>query len=197
MFIILSDIIVELKKQKLFNKRTDDYDISFEEVVQGGGACYHLSSVLYKQEFIFNKPYFFKVAHGMGDYPLSIYLTLSGKVHYFGDVMSVYRYGVDGSWTERVRTDTSKTINHLREEIKMLLEVDKYSDGSYHEIIAQIIVKREYKILELEGKFDELKKGKYREIYKKRSKKHKIKIWFEKHANWIYVLYKRKKHIYE
>ncbi|RHV29207.1 glycosyltransferase family 2 protein [Ruminococcus sp. OM05-10BH] len=184
-------------KQELFNAKKEDYDPDFREIIQGGASCYHQSSLIYKREILENRPDFLKVARGMGDYPLSIFLALSGKIHYFGKVMSVYRYGVEGSWTVRVRTNKEKTIHHLETEIEMLNEVDQYSQYKFHEIVQDVILHREYKIAELEEKYNQLKKGKFRKIYLKKSFKHKIKIWVLLYAKPLYRVYEQKHNLYQ
>ena len=76
-----------------------DRDLTFEDVMKCGGAAFHTSSLFYRREFI-EVPDELKSAH-FGDYPQAVYLRLSGKIYRFKDVMSIYRYLSEGSWTER------------------------------------------------------------------------------------------------
>lgn len=184
-------------KQELFNMKQEDYDPQFQEIIQGGAACYHLSSLVYKRELLESRPDFCKVARGMGDYQMSIFLALSGKIHYIGKIMSVYRYGVEGSWTVRTRTDKIKTIEHFKKEIGLLNEVDEYSQYRFHDVIQDVILHRKYKVAELEEKFSTLKKGELKNIYLKKSLKHKIKIWILQYAKPLYFIYKYKYKSYQ
>lgn len=91
-------------------------EITLKDVSASGGAAYHTSSLMYRV-CRKNRPRFTTIIKNVGDYPLSIYLALSGRIMFFGEVMSVYRFGAKGSWTL-----TSGSNNKLvySEAIKML-----------------------------------------------------------------------------
>jgi glycosyltransferase involved in cell wall biosynthesis len=57
----------------------------------------HTCSILYRQSFVVEK---YDVIFNLpvGDYPLFIYLSASGPIHYYKEVMSVYRYHSQGAW---------------------------------------------------------------------------------------------------
>lgn len=76
-----------------------DHDLTFEEVIKCGGATFHTSSMFYRREF-FEVPDELRSTH-FSDYPRAVYFRLSGKIYRFKEIMSVYRYLSEGSWTER------------------------------------------------------------------------------------------------
>ena len=83
-----------------------DKDLSFREIANYGIAAFHISSILLHREFY---PVPEEISSKLfGDYPLSIYLRLNGKIWYMKDVMSVYRENTAGSWTRRNRSDADK-----------------------------------------------------------------------------------------
>ena len=85
-------------KRALYDTKAD-HDVTFAEVIQYGSAAFQTSSILCRREYCF-VPEGMHVEH-FDDYPRSAYLCLSGKVHRFKEIMSVYRLFATGSWTAR------------------------------------------------------------------------------------------------
>ena len=119
---------------------TENREITAEDAILGR-RTYHLSSVLVKTDFYFAKPAWAFMIHGVGDLPSVIYHSLSGRVMYFGDVMSFYRCGVSGSWTARFSKNYAKRITINRKIIQMLHELDKYYDYQYHKAVRKGVLK--------------------------------------------------------
>ena len=67
------------------------------------------------------------------DYVTKIMLATEGMVHVIPEVMSVYRKGVEGSWTERVMyaKDKAGIIKHFDTKIKNLEEINAYRNYKY------------------------------------------------------------------
>ena len=86
------------KRQALYDTKAD-HDVTFAEAMEHGGAAFHTSSVLCRREYCF-PPEGLSAEH-FGDYPRAVYLCLSGKVHRFKEIMSVYRLFAAGSWTSQ------------------------------------------------------------------------------------------------
>ena len=112
---------------------SEDREIQFEDIFEGDKR-YHTSSILVRKDFYVNRPLWVNMVQGIGDLPSSVYYTMSGRVMYFGDVMSHYRYGVVGSWTDINQENPKKQIINFTNIIKMLKEADKYYDYTKHEI---------------------------------------------------------------
>ena len=83
-----------------------DRDLTFKEIVNYSGACFHTSSVMARREFFWT-PEALQM-HEFGDYPRAVYLRLEGKVRYLKDAMSVYRKFSEGSWTVRNQCDMTR-----------------------------------------------------------------------------------------
>lgn len=64
-----------------------------------------------------------------GDYLYLIRGVMEGSVYYMADVMSVYRKGVDGSWTLRLQKDKNAFIKNSLLNIESLQEIRKYYRG--------------------------------------------------------------------
>ena len=128
----------------------EEMDIKTERLLYEGSICFHTSSLLFRKKY-YSFPEEFRLKK-VGDYPRGIYLSLCGKIHYFPQIMSIYRYGADNSWT--VRNDFDNHPERMRphyESIRqMLLNVDRYTNNQYHEVIMNIITKNEINCLVLE-----------------------------------------------
>jgi predicted xylose isomerase-like sugar epimerase len=65
---------------------------------------------------------------------------MNGKVAYLNDVMSDYRLGVPGSWTDRMKGITQVRQLHNATE-RMLISFNGYSKNKYFFSIMQKILK--------------------------------------------------------
>ncbi len=74
-------------------------------------------------EFYYNCP--------VGDYPMQVYMSLLGTVHYIDEFMSCYRVNHPGSWTAGTRADLKRTVDIYRGMVKTLEGIDKYTGGKY------------------------------------------------------------------
>ena len=136
----------------------DAYTVTPEKAISRGSAAYQTSSLMYRRELALDPPSFMSSVKGIGDFPLAIYLSLKGKIHYIPKVMSVYRANVNGSWTKRVEADPEKLAKVNESILSMLQMADAYSDGKYHEAFAKSQARCEYKILKGTGQFRKARK---------------------------------------
>lgn len=83
-----------------------------EEIVLGGGGFMHTGSIVLNRQVIPRIMSFFNIAKEapVGDYYVQVLGAENGGALYLNDVMSVYRSGVPGSWSERMSSDP----NHYR-----------------------------------------------------------------------------------
>lgn len=132
--------------ERLYNNKISRKDIRFEEIIQHWGEVFQMSTLVYRSEFSLERaPEIFKTK-GFGDYPLAIYLSIMGKIHYFPDVMSVYRYmSSDSSWTSMTaKWGKKKQIEHYKVIKKLLEGVDEFTNRNYHVEIEKTIMYHEY-----------------------------------------------------
>lgn len=175
-------------RQKIMYKTKKDYDITFKDVIEGGGVCYQTSSLVYRREFMTNRPDFFKVIAPVGDWPLSIYLTLNGKIRFFGKTMSVYRIYTNNSWTS-INFDLNQKKKHLEKEKDFLSAVNIYTKFQYDELITNVKLRKQYLLNEYLKNINELKNKKYRNIWKDKSIIFRLKR-FIKRQRFFYVFKK-------
>lgn len=118
---------------KFFNKFNEERDFSTDELIRASdGGFFHLSSFLYRLEDRLNYPSEFYIK-GVGDYPLTIYLSTKGRVHYIDKVMSKYRVMSKGSWTQRINSSKKSKKKHLESMIAGIKAMDEATDYIYHE----------------------------------------------------------------
>lgn len=124
-----------------------DKDFYADEVIRGGGGLFPTNSIVYRQALGHNRPLFMQLSP-VGDYPLAIYMALQGYIFYMDEMMSAYRVGASGSWTNRMIHDEKKaTVYYTRME-QMMDELNNYTKGSYESSIAwvkrQIYLKKNF-----------------------------------------------------
>ena len=167
------------KEVSYINDLNIDTDLEFEKVIERGNSQFQLSSLVCRKEFFCIPDEI--VAKGFGDYPLAIYLILKGKIHYFNDVMSVYRLFANGSWTSRYcgKTTLYKQIEYQRNLVDFLNRLFQYCEKiqlkpDYIEKIRSVKRIQNVNLLMLENNGREVLKN-YRDIYYTFSIKDKIK----------------------
>ena len=123
----------EKETGELFNKNNKDTDYFTEDVIlAGGGGLFHTSSFFLRKESRLAMPDAFKIK-GVGDYPLSIWLSIVGKhVHYIGRVMSAYRVNTPFSWSVKIHSSKEKILSSLDNIIDGIKQMDQYTEFKYH-----------------------------------------------------------------
>lgn len=108
--------------QTLFLNITYDLDASAEDMILTK-VWPHFSSLMIRNS-IWPIPKCFYVQES-ADWQLLMYASMTGKVRLMKDVMSVYRQGVEGSYTQRMRTNVAAKILHHQHKAEMLKKVMK------------------------------------------------------------------------
>ncbi|PGT81118.1 glycosyltransferase [Bacillus sp. AFS040349] len=115
-----------------------------EDIILSDGSFFATNSILYRKELLNNPPEFFMNAH-VGDYPLVLILSSRGRVFYIDEVMSSYRTGVKGSWTERTFSGEDRSykfVKNYENDIWLLNEFNKYTNYIYNDLIKNAVSKR-------------------------------------------------------
>ena len=129
-----------------FSAQGVDRDYSAAEVIEAGpGGLFHTTSYMYRTEQRKQMPDCYAVP-GVGDYPLSIFVSTQGYIHYIAKTMSAYRTNVAGSWTVRVVHQQSAYLAHLKKLVAMLERVDAYTEQKYHVSLEKMILRYRYHI---------------------------------------------------
>ena len=174
----------------------EDRDVPFEQVIRGMSHAFHTSSILARREYIVNPPEFRNVAyrHGFTDYAVGVWLTLNGKVRFLDRCMSVYNIssGV-ASWSSNTAKHYDKLKRFIVGEREMLRGVREQVDGERAALVDQVILEREYELLYIEGKVDEMVRPPYDKIHKSMGRGRVISTQIKRLFPHLHRLYRRKK----
>lgn len=168
----------------LINGRTSEkiYDVrpatksryfSTEEIIFGGGGLFPTNSMVYRRDKSIDRPAFYYSSF-VGDYPLTILLSLVGKVYYIDERMSTYRYAVPGSWTEREYLNLEKRVKHYKAMEKMLKAVNDYTDNAYSSVIRKTVLKDKIYLHLEQKRLNELTESDLNAFYKELNEKTEI-----------------------
>jgi len=183
---------------KVLFAQDGDRDIPFEQVVQGMSHAYHTSSILARREFILNPPDYRDVAYHQGyftDYAVGVRLGLAGKVRFLDRCMSVYRIGSNPSaWSRGVGQEYHKLKRFVSGEIAMLKTVKQHPLTPEQEAaIDQVLLEREYELLYIEGRVDEMVKPPYDRIHKSMGKGRIISTELKRRLPHLHRLYRKRR----
>lgn len=132
------------------SKKERDYSI--ETIIEMNVAdLFHTSSKVVKKDVFLDRPNVFTMPT-IGDYPMSIWMSLNGSVHYFPAVMSAYRQFSSSSWTNRVLKDQSAKKRFVDGAIASLKKMDDYTDQRYHKAFKRSIMSYRYMLLDRKRK---------------------------------------------
>lgn len=177
------------KKIKPIRANVGNKIFSVEEVIEGGGGLFATNSMMYPRYLDLNKPDFYKKAP-VTDYPLVIYLALKGKVYYIDEYMAAYRKGVSGSWTNTEQSSLEKIIKHVKNTEIMLDQLNQYTGYQFNKAIENKKNKNLFKILIAQERYKELRKGKFKSVYKNITTKEKTKLVIKQYFPRSVKIYK-------
>lgn len=124
------------------NGCTAERDYSADDVIAAdGGGLFHFSSVLARRNVALERPAAFDIP-GIGDYPLAIYGSTCGNVHYLGKVMSCYRTDAQNSWSDRMERDRETFLQHCEVVVSSLRRIDHITEGRFHRAFCRPIGRR-------------------------------------------------------
>jgi len=151
---LMSPYDKDYNENKIFN--IDD------SILTGGGFCATNSIVFRRKTLPDPLPPFFWTSP-VGDYPLQLFLAALGPVNFIKDVMSVYRWRVKGSYSEKValnKDSLDKELMLLEKFNTLLIDFNDYFDGKYTLSVEKRIDiqnKRMHHVRYLRGDFEPFK----------------------------------------
>ena len=178
--------------------RTGDRDIPFEQVITGMSYAYHTSSILARREYILNPPDYRNVAYEKGyftDYAVGVRLCLEGKVRFLDRCMSVYRIGSNPSaWSKGVGQEYEKLTRFVSGEIAMLRTLKGHPLTPEQQAATdRVILEREYELLYLQGRVDEMVKPPYAEIHRGMGPGRRVSTQLKRMFPRLHKVYRQRK----
>lgn len=116
-----------------------DTIIPIKDIIEGGGGFLPTASLMYRKEIEVNAPEY-RNYYGI-DYTLQVSGGRRGGIYYICKVMSTYRMLTPGSWTVRLRQDSSKKIKHKKKINNTMRLIDKDTNYRYHSYFSKTILK--------------------------------------------------------
>lgn len=110
--------------------------VPIEDVILGGGLFCPTASLMFSVKYIENVPSSVFNLH-VGDYPLQIYLASKGKVFYMHDIMCVYRFMSENSWTFRTNKNMNFKLDVINKELVLLDTMNKVTDNKFNDVFEQ------------------------------------------------------------
>lgn len=111
-----------------------DYDTP--EVILGGGGLFGTNSMFFLRENAVGYERWRPETCPVGDYPMAIYHSTLGAVHYFPETMSVYRTGAVGSWSSHMSAaGASARTRHVLAVSEMLDQINERTDRRFEDAI--------------------------------------------------------------
>lgn len=147
---------------------------TLNEVIQGGGGFVATNSLMLRTDILKNEPKFVKY-YGI-DYAIQIYGSVRGGMIYLSDIMGVYRAAASGSWSVRMANDKNYRDEQEMKLQTMLHYVDEYTAYKYTNLIQGVILNAKYNNLANAKEYRRLMSSEFREIFKKKPLKHKLKV---------------------
>lgn len=105
-----------------------------EVILQPGGNPSTASYVFRSRDVRMDDSFIVK---DVGDYMRQLYELTKGDIYYFNEVMSVYRYGHVGSWSNKYKNDRKYSMEHRFRMYVFLERYDEYTEKEFHEYLEQ------------------------------------------------------------
>lgn len=131
----------------------------------------------------------FRNISNVGDFPLHLYFGQLGNNYYLDDTMSCYREMSIGSWSERYAKGGKERERKQTEiNIGMLKAFDKYTNGQYHDIIAQRTNPYDFSIFEEEKNYKAMLQIQYRKYLRTFPIKRRLFVFLQAYFPHTYPL---------
>lgn len=109
------------------------HEINSDEIIMQETGMWPTASMVGRKAVLLCAPFFYEC--GIGDWSMQLFSITLGKIYYFENVMSVYRYKRSGSWSEKIGNSNNGQTMHFIKLIHFLDQYNKYTNHRYDEII--------------------------------------------------------------
>ncbi len=164
----------------LINPYNNSCIVPIRDLIVAGGGFFGTNSIVYPKRCMNNPPEFYMQCP-IGDAPLALNLAIQGTVYYINEVMSAYRKGVEGSWSEKTSKSKERRIEHLKGMIHMRDQFNIYTNFKYSDSVELRQIANEAGILIAQGDLESLKGERYRNYLARKGKYYIIKLYLNKY----------------
>lgn len=162
-------IQLDLSNYKISKVKTEIFrNLSFGRVITSGNHI-ATNSFVYRREIITKLPDYYLYSD-IGDYPFIIHMRFVGLIRHFKGHYSMYRYGVNNSWSNRIGSNPKKLISHLQNKIQTFLLVRNHVLDKHRKYVDIVILEAQKSLYKVEAdtmnQFDTIKQSNFRELQK-------------------------------
>lgn len=119
-----------------FPLQNESRNYSVDDLVREGGGSIATASFFMRRKVLENQPFRSDL---FGDYQLTMFAAILGECHCLQDVMSVYNYSNNGSFSKTFLQNKEFRIQVNQTFIDLLKSIDEYTDYNYSESIREKI----------------------------------------------------------
>lgn len=185
-----ANVEAETKKHLFYTAPSvEDCVFSVEKVIEGGGGFVLTNSIMFRRRIMEDIPPFRRLLAFDGT--LQIHGALRGGMLYLKECMSAYRVMARGSWSMRMSKNKDATLAFKERYKQMLLQLNEDTNGKYFSSIQKQLDENEVLICKLSGNYKKLLTNEYKDLYKRLSRKEKLKIRLAAYFPFL-VKWKRK-----
>ena len=184
---------------KPYVQRSSDCDLLFKDVILGMSHAYHTSSLVCKKDIMADHQEFYYAAkkNGFSDYPDAIWLSMNGPIRFINEQMSIYRVQSNpNAWSANIAGQYKKRTRFVNGEIAMLKALKPIVPKEDSALVDRILLEREFELLFLEGKVQEMVKPPYDEIFKAQPFSYRMKTHIKRCFPRLHEYYRKKKGFY-
>jgi len=157
----------------------EDTDLEFRDILKWNAFGYQYSSLLVKKEFFVSPPF------GYGEYPMALYLSLSGKIRFLASVMSEYRFR-SGKYATRANVFSKEKM--IRELVCSIDELREIKDYVKDDDQKELIEKKINSVLAGVESLGKMTDEQYNKGLKKQEYLLDIKLFVRSHIRWFYKM---------
>ncbi len=107
--------------------------VSADSIIMCSQPSFQTASFVMRKELCIIDPFFANSC--VGDYAIKLYSLSKGYIYYMDDVMSIYRYKANGSWSAKNHDRGKVQIMRYIQSIVFLKEYDKYTLKKYTQYV--------------------------------------------------------------
>ena len=149
-------------KKQIFKISDKECDISTEEVLSSW--LYPTASIMYRQSMRTNLFIPFRGNSVSGDFCLSVYMALKGKIHYFPEPMCAYRQMSVSSLSLSQSKDSKGAIKRFQSMSELYERINTYSEYRYNILLMKLINEMRFNKAIVSGNMKDMKNN---ELYLK------------------------------
>lgn len=175
------------KAERFLRPLRGDQALEASQLVDSPAAGFPMASLVFRASLIQKLPEYY-INCPVGDIPLELMAAEQGGAYYFDRPMSVYRVGVSGSWTARMKAgDYARKQRLYAEGMQATYRAfDRASGGRFHREAQRAAEKIRFLTLVNTKQYAAVLRPEHRELYRELSIRTRFFIRLEYWFPWLY-----------